>query len=247
MKISIITVCFNSKNTIEDTIKSVLAQTYKEIEYIIIDGGSTDGTREILERYKNKITKIVSEPDRGMYDAMNKGIGYATGEVVGILNSDDFYTNTTVLQKVVECFEDECIDACYGDLQYVDRDNASKKVRFWRAGTYRKEKVASGWIMPHPTFFVKRDVYMKYGVFNTNFKIAGDYELMLRFLSKNITMTYVKETWVSMREGGTSARNFKQRVRGWKELCKAWKVNNMNVPIFFILRRIISKIKQYSI
>lgn len=245
MKISIITVCYNSAGTIEDTIKSIISQNHADLEYIIIDGGSTDNTLEIINKYKDKIAKIISEPDKGIYDAMNKGIGLTTGEVVGIINSDDFYEHYTVLDEVVNCFENSKIDACYGNIKYVDRLNIDKQVRFWKAGHYEKKKLNSGWIMPHPAFFIRKEVYNRLGLFNLDFRIAADYELMLRFLKNNIEVQYLDVTLVCMREGGFSGQSFKQRQKGWNELKRAWTTNNLLLPKFFIIRRLISKINQY--
>lgn len=247
MKISIITISYNSVKTIEDTIQSVLSQSYANIEYIIIDGGSTDGTLDILKKYSDKISKVISEPDKGIYDAMNKGVALATGDVVGIINSDDFYVSDSVVANIVKKFEDTSLDACYGDIEYVDRVDSQKKVRKWVAGEYQKSKLYSGWIPPHPAFFVKREMYTKYGVFNLDFKIAADYELMLRFLFKGIKIEYVPQKLVYMREGGFSALSFKQRKRGWDELKKVWIVNGLPVPSFFILRRILYKINQFKL
>lgn len=244
MKISVITASYNSATTIEDTIKSVLSQNYSDIEYIIIDGGSKDGTLEIINKYKDKISEIVSEPDHGLYDAMNKGIALATGDVIGILNSDDFFAGPDVLSKVANAFTPE-IDLCYGNIRYVDRIDTKKKVRFWRAGEYKKEKLDSGWIMPHPAVFVRKNLYDKFGLFNLEFKIAADYELLLRFLKHDIKVKYIDETLVHMREGGFSAINYKRRKAGWEELKKAWVSNGLKLPKFFIIRRLLSKIDQY--
>lgn len=248
MKISIITVCYNSTTTIEDTVIGVLAQNYPNLEYIMVDGGSKDGTLEIINKYKDKISKIISEPDKGIYDAMNKGIKIATGDVIGILNSDDLYKNTSVIKDVAGEFqENKNVDACYGDIEYVDRKDIKKIVRFWKAGEYKKEKLNSGWIMPHPSLFVKKEIYDKYGVFNLDFRIAADYELMLRFLLKGVKVKYIHKILISMREGGFSGQNYKQRKKGWEELKKAWVVNGLFVPKFFIVRRLLSKIKQYFV
>ncbi len=247
MKISIITVSFNSAKTIDQTIQSVFAQKGDSLEYIIIDGGSKDETLDIINKYKDKITKIISESDKGIYDAMNKGIKMATGEIVGILNSDDFYCNDEVLKNVIKVFENNKIDACYGNIEYVERNNTKKCIRYWRAGEYNNKILRSGWIVPHPAFFVRRELYEKYGMFKLNFRIAADYELILRFLNKNIKLHYLDQTLACMREGGFSANSFKQRLAGWKELKLAWSENGLSVPPFFIIRRVLSKIKQYFI
>lgn len=246
MKISIITPSFNSEKTIGDTIKSVVGQTYKDIEYIIVDGGSKDKTLKIVNKYKDKISKIVSEPDRGIFDAMNKGIDLAEGDIVGILNSDDFYADNDIIEKVVECFQKNDIDSCYGDIIYIDKDDISKKVRYWKAGEYKEKKLNNGWIPPHPAFFVKREVYQKYGKFRLDFHIAADYELMFRFLKiYKISTFYLPKVLVFMRTGGNSARDLKQRVKGWQELKRAWIVNNLKPPNFFILKRIFFKLPQF--
>ncbi|HBU06917.1 MAG TPA: glycosyl transferase [Candidatus Magasanikbacteria bacterium] len=245
MKLSIITVSYNSAETIEDTIKSVIAQNYSDLEYIIVDGGSKDSTLQIVDKYRDKIAKIVSEPDKGIYDAMNKGINMATGEVVGIINSDDFYFNDQIFNNIISQFENTSSDAVYGDIIYVNRKDIKKQVRFWRAGEYKEEKLNCGWIMPHPAFFVKKEIYNKFGLFNLDFRIAADYGLMLRFLKNGLKVNYLPQTFVCMREGGFSGQSYKQRKKGWQELKKAWAINNFKIPRFFITRRILSKIKQY--
>lgn len=246
MKISIITISYNSAATIEDTIKSVLGQTHQDIEYIIVDGASKDATLNIIKKYQTKIAKVVSESDKGIYDAMNKGISMATGEVVGILNSDDFYSNNEVLAKVAAAFSSPDITACYGDIIYIDRTNKEKIVRYWRAGVYRKYKLFSGWAPPHPAFFVRRSVYQQYGVFNCIFKIAADYELMLRFIKKaHLVMRYIPEQLVCMREGGYSAASISRRIAGWRELYQAWRVNKLVPPPWLIITRPLSKVSQY--
>jgi glycosyltransferase len=247
MKISIITTCLNSEKTIEDTIKSVLFQNYPDLEYIIIDGGSKDNTLKIINKYKDRITGIISEPDSGIYDAMNKGVKMVTGEVVGIINSDDFFAHDTVIDKVASYFEHHDVGACYGDISYFVKNNTNKQVRFWKAGEYNKKKLKNGWAVPHPAFFVRKEVYEKYGLFNTGFEIAADYELMLRFLLKGVRLGYIKETLVKMRSGGYSANSFNQRIKGWRELREAWRFNNQKTPLFFIIRRLVLKIKQYFV
>lgn len=182
MRVSIITVCFNSASTVRDTIESVVAQSHADIEYIVIDGGSTDDTLKILGQYRPHIATLISEPDRGIYDAMNKGIALATGDVIGMINSDDFYACSGSIAKVVKALEDDTLDACFGDLRYVDQQDTSKIVRYWKAGEYRPGAFAHGWCPPHPSFFVRRRVYERLGYFNLNYRIAADAELMMRFL-----------------------------------------------------------------
>ncbi|MDI6717476.1 MAG: glycosyltransferase family 2 protein [Patescibacteria group bacterium] len=243
--VSIITVVFNNKNFIEGAIKSVLSQTYQNIEYIVIDGGSIDGTKEIIEKYGNKIAKFVSEPDKGIYDAMNKGLKLATGKIVGILNSDDFYADKNVIEKVVKKFEETKIDCLWSDLVYVDRKDVNKIVRFWKSSEYTERKFRMGGYPPHPTFFVKKEIYDKYGLFNLNFKIAADIEIMLRFLERfKISSAYISEVLVKMRIGGISAKNIKNIIKANIETYRAWKVNGLKMGFWTIFLKPLSKISQ---
>jgi len=248
MKISLITPSYNSAATINDTLESVKNQAFPDLEYIIIDGASTDKTLDIIKNYQENLKiKLVSERDRGIYDAMNKGVNLATGEIVGIINADDFYKNNDVLKKVSIIFITRPeIDAVYGDLEFFKSTDLKKIVRFWPAGKYNEKKLANGWTIPHPTLFLRREVYKKYGGFRTDLAIAGDYEFILRLLKKEkIKVFYLPETLVCMRTGGASGRNLKQRFKGWQELSLAWKLNNLKRPYFFICRRIVFKIMQY--
>jgi glycosyltransferase len=183
MKISIITTCHNSSKTIEDTINSVLSQDYDNIEYIIIDGNSKDDTHKIIAKYKNKISQIVSEPDEGIYDAMNKGIKLTTGHIVGFLNSDDLYASKSTISQVANSMQQNDYEAVYGDLLYVDKKDINKIVRYWQAGNYIKGAFRTGWVIPHPTFFCLKILFDKFGYFNEKFQIAADFELMLRIRS----------------------------------------------------------------
>lgn len=246
MKVSVITAVFNGAKTIQDCIKSVSGQIYPNIEHIIIDGGSTDGTLEVIKRYTEKRVNIVSEPDNGIYDALNKGIRQASGEVIGLLYSDDFYAHDRVIEKVADIFMKYNIDSCYGDLQYVDKNNPDKVIRYWKSSQYRHGKFKYGWMPPHSTFFVKKEIYNKYGYFNTNFKIAADYELMLRFLEKHkISTYYTPEVFIKMRIGGTSNRNIKNLIIKSNEDYRAWKVNNLNGGFYTILLKNLCKIPQF--
>jgi len=246
MKISIITTSFNSAKTIEDTIKSVINQSYRDIEHIIIDGGSIDGTLDIINKYKDKITKIVSEKDNGIYDAMNKGIKLATGEVVGILNSDDFYSSNSTLQMVADKMMETNSDCVWGDLVYVDQNDTSKVVRDWKSSPYKAGSFQRGWHPPHPTFFVKKSVYDKYGLFREDLSTSADFELMLRFLEKNkITSNYISEVLVKMRIGGASTRNYLNIIKNNFLCYKAFKINKFKISPIFILRKPLSKLKQF--
>jgi glycosyltransferase involved in cell wall biosynthesis len=230
MKISIITVAHNSEATLIDTVESVLAQTHDDLEYLIIDGGSTDGTLERLEPYRNRIDCLLSEPDEGMYDAMNKGIARATGDVVGILNSDDFYADDQVLAQVAAIFSESEADCIYGDLHYVDSADTTRVVRNWHSGEYRPGAFRRGWHPPHPAFFVRRSVYQKFGGFNTALRIAADYELMLRFLQKKkCTVAYLPEVLVKMRIGGASNRSLNNILKANLECYQAWRMNGRGV------------------
>jgi len=245
MKLSLITPSYNSAKTIARTIESVMAQNFPDLEYIIIDGASTDNTAEIVSSFQDKINiKFISEPDKGIYDAMNKGVKLATGEVIGILNSDDLFDNDKILSMVGESFADNKVDAVYGDIKYFSDDvNVAK--RYWRAGEYKEANLSNGWTIPHPSLFLRKSVYDKCGLFNTDFRIAGDYEFILRLLKiHKINVKYIPEVFVRMYDGGTSGSSLKQRSRGWQELKRAWTVNNFAVPKLFIFRRVLFKISQ---
>ncbi len=245
-KISIITVCYNSEKTIEDTILSVINQTYKNLEYIVIDGKSTDNTLAIINKYKENISLIVSEKDNGIYDAINKGINLATGDIVGNLNSDDFYTDNHVIEDVVNQLQHTKSDGLYADLYYVDGKNINKITRHWKSNEYKKGMFLKGWMPPHPTFFVKKEVYQKYGKFNLEFTSAADYEIMLRFIHKHeISLTYLPRVIVKMRVGGISNASLKNRIRANREDKKAWLVNNLKPHPFTLVLKPLSKIKQF--
>ncbi len=246
LKISIITVCHNSAATIEATINSVIEQSYKNIEYIIVDGKSTDKTLEILGKYKNKISKVISEKDDGIYFAINKGIALATGDVIAILHADDFYANKNVIEKVMTIFENQATDTVYGDLQYVDKTTTQKVIRDWKSGEYKTGMFFKGWMPPHPAFFVKTECYKKYGLYTTILKSAADYELMLRLLHKqNCSTTYIPEVLVKMRIGGKSNVSIKNRIIANREDKKAWLINGLTPAAFTFIRKPLSKIKQY--
>jgi len=243
MKISIITVVWNNKETIKDAIDSVLDQTYNDIEYIIVDGASSDGTVDIIESYGDKISKFISEPDKGLYDAMNKGIALATGDVVGILNSDDFYIDEFVIAKIVKEFEEKKVESVYADLVFVKPDDLEKTVRYYDSSYFSPQKFAYGWMPAHPTFFLKREIYEKYGIFKTDYKIAADYELLARFLEKNkISFSYINEAIVKMRIGGASTSGIKNTYILNKEIIKACKENNIYTNWFMVLSKYPKKI-----
>ena len=244
-RLSIITVCYNSISTITDTIESVLSQSCSNIEYIIIDGGSEDGTLEVINRYKEKIYHIVSESDYGIYDAINKGINLATGDVIGILNSDDYYSDEFVLEKVLSVFSDKKVDAIFADLVYVHPDKLNNVVRYYSAADFSLTKFAYGWMPPHPTFFVKREIYEKYGLFKTDYKIAADFELLARFLVRHkISYHYLPEVIVKMRTGGLSTRNIKSNWILNKEIIRACRENNISTNFFKVYSKYLTKVLQ---
>jgi glycosyltransferase involved in cell wall biosynthesis len=214
MKITIITVCFNS---IGDTLRSVANQNYGNIEHIIVDGKSTDLTLKIISEQGGHIAKLISENDGGIYDAMNKGIEAATGEIIGFINSDDFYASNDILENVAAIFEDEAVDCCYGDLCYVDQFDVHKIVRYWRASPFIPNSFRRGWCPPHPTFFARRAIYKRFGKFDLSFKLAADFELMARILEKHRARSvYLEKIFVKMRLGGASNKNisniYKQNI-----------------------------------
>lgn len=246
MKVSVITIAYNSSETIADTIRSVLSQNYHDIEYIIVDGSSKDGTVELVKSFGNKVSKFISEPDRGIYDAMNKGVHLATGDIIGILNSDDFYADENVIADVVGKFERESSDALYGDLVYVNREQTDKVVRTWKAGEYRHGKFLSGWMPPHPTFFAKRACYEQFGLYSLELKSAADYELMLRFIHKHgIRLSYLPRTMTKMRLGGQSNVSLMNRIKANLEDRKAWQMNGLHPGLFTLTRKPLSKVVQF--
>ncbi len=245
MKVSIITVVYNGVETIKDTIESILAQTYPEIEYIIIDGGSKDGTVELVRSYGTRIAQFVSEPDKGLYDAMNKGIQRATGDVIGLLNADDFYRHQDVISHVVETFGRTKSDAVYGDMLYVDRNDVYNVRRYFRSGRYSSGAFLWGWMPGHLSFFAKKKLYDQYGLFRLDLKSAADYELMLRFIHKHrISLTYMDETTIVMREGGVSNGSLKNWLRGNLEDRRAWELNGIKPYPFTLFFKPLRKLPQ---
>ena len=224
MRISVITVVHNNVENIKDAIDSVHGQTYKNIEHIIIDGLSTDGTVEIVKSYGKKINKFITEKDKGIYDAMNKGITLASGDIIGILNSDDIYFDDNVLEDVVNVFKEKQSDSIYGDLIYVEKNNINEVVRYWKSSAFKLGSFAKGWHPPHPTFFAKRNLYQNYGLFDLNMKVSADFDLMLRFLEKNkITTSYIPRVLVKMRTGGESNKSFRNIIVSNMSILKSFK------------------------
>jgi glycosyltransferase involved in cell wall biosynthesis len=242
ISVSIITVVRNGEKTIKITIESVLSQTYSNIEYILIDGSSTDKTVGVINNYGKKISKFISEPDNGIYDAMNKGIDMATGDIVGILNSDDFYINEFVIEKVIKEFDEKGVDSVYADLVFVKPDNLDKIVRYYDSSKFNPSKFAYGWMPAHPTFFVKQEMYEKYGVFRTDLKIAADFDILARFLyTHKISYNYMQEVLVKMRVGGASTSFSSLWINNIEQL-RVCKDNNIDTNIFKIISKYPSKI-----
>lgn len=246
MKVSIITVTYNSVNTLNDTIQSVFNQTYSDIEYIVIDGNSSDGTIDVIRDNQNIVSKWVSESDQGIYDAMNKGLKMATGDIIGIINADDFYADERVVEDMVKIFQNTNSDACYADLDYVEENDLDKIQRKWRAGEYKKGSFYNGWMPPHPTVFIKKNVYEKYGNFNLELGTAADYEIMLRFIHKNnIRVEYLPRTLIKMRTGGASNATLLNRIKANSNDRKAWKVNNLKPRFYTLTLKPLRKIMQF--
>lgn len=244
LKVSIITVCFNSDETIKDTIESVLSQDYTEIEYIIVDGVSTDNTLNIISEYSNKISKVISENDKGIYDAMNKGIQQSTGDIVGILNSDDFFENSFVISDVIKHFKSEPdVSMVFGDVVFVDPKNTQNITRFYSSENFRCWKLRFGWMPPHPATFIKKSAYNQVGDYILDYKISADYELFVRMLIVHkLAYSRINQVIVRMRTGGISTSGIKNSFLLNSEIVKACKRNRVYTNLFFVLLKIPFKI-----
>ena len=242
MKLSLITVTYNSDKTLAYTFESVLSQSYSNVEYIIVDGASTDQTVDIIKKYEprfNGTMKWVSEPDKGLYDAMNKGIRMATGDVVGILNSDDFFTTNDILQQVADAFEaNKEIDAVYGDVHFVNPDNLEKCVRYYSSKVFRRSLMKIGLMPAHPSFYLKKERFEQFGYYKTDYKIAADFEFLLRVIYKGRILTkYMSIDMVAMRTGGASTSGFESRKRIMKEHLRGFRENGIYNNVFFLSLR----------
>lgn len=246
MKISIVTVAFNSARTIGDTLRSVAAQTHPDIEHIVVDGGSTDGTLSVVRDHGQRVARLVSEADRGIYDAMNKGLALATGDVVGFLNSDDLFDNEHTIAHLARALDAAAIDAAFGDLVFVAPNNVQKVVRYWRSRNHRKGACAHGWMPPHPTFYVRREVLLRNGGFCLDFRLQADFELSLRlFEIQRIRATYLPEVLVRMRMGGATTGSLRNIVRGNMEAALACRRNGFPGGLQFIARKMSSRLPQF--
>ncbi|EIQ7476436.1 glycosyltransferase [Vibrio parahaemolyticus] len=245
MKVSIITATYNSSETILDTLKSLEQQSYPDIEYIIIDGASKDNTLEVVRQNCTRVSKIISEPDKGIYDALNKGIQAATGDVIGFLHSDDLFAYPDAVADIVATLEKNQSQAAYADLAYVSKDDTDKMVRLWTSGDYQRNKMLSGWMPPHPTFYMKRELYQSLGQFDLGFKIAADYDSLLRYLwSNKVSMSYLPKVLIKMRVGGASNRSLGNIYKKTCEDIQALKNNNVFWPKAILIKNL-SKIPQF--
>jgi len=243
MKVSIITVSYNSADHIEDAIKSVASQDYENIEHVIVDGGSKDGTVDLLQKHNSEISHWISESDQGIYDAMNKGIKMASGDVVGILNSDDFYFDNQIISQIVEAFQVPGIDAVYGDLIFVDPSDLGRTVRTYSSAKWNPARFAKGYMPAHPTFFVRRHFYEKHGLFETDYEIAADYEMLIRLLYVNkLKYKYLPITMVKMRKGGVSSNGIISNIVLNKEIVRACKKHGIKTNALKIYPKYFNKV-----
>ena len=246
MRISVITVCFNSVNYIKSTIESVLIQNHPDVEYIIIDGKSTDGTVELIESYGDRISKWISEPDFGIYDAMNKGISMASGDVVGIVNSDDYFTRVDSLSRIAETLEKYPVESVFADITFVKRDDPSKVVRYFSSESYRPWKMRFGFMPAHPSFFTYKRNFERYGGYNASFEIGADFELILRFLFKHkLSYKYIPIDIMNMRMGGISTQSLTSTLIINKENKRAFKINGFYTNYVFLFSRYFVKVIHY--
>ena len=246
-KVSIVTVVFNNVETIADTLDSVLSQDYTSIEHIVVDGNSTDGTSELLQKRRGQLGHYVRESDKGMYDAMNKGIKLASGDIVGILNADDFLEDATTISKIVHQFQTNPTDCLYGDVQFVAQKNPSKIVRYYSSSFFKPERFAYGFMPAHPSFYVKRCFYEKLGLYKTDYKIAADYELLVRFLLVNrISYQYLEHPLVRMRTGGASNASWATYWTLNREVVRACRENGISTSLPKILCKYAIKLLEFA-
>lgn len=246
MKISIITATYNSLNSLPTALDSILSQTYDDIEWIVVDGQSTDGTIDYIKANEKLINQWASEPDQGIYDALNKGIAMATGDVIGLLHSDDLFNSEYTIAQIAELFKYSKADGVYGNLRYVSKTNTEKNIRFWRSNYFRPQLLKKGWMPAHPSLFLKKEVYQKHGKFDLKFKIAADYDFILRiFQDPELKFSYHNRVITKMRVGGASNRTLKNIIRKSKEDLLALKKNKFNYPYWVLIRKNLSKLSQF--
>ncbi|MFH0233949.1 glycosyltransferase family 2 protein [Vibrio diabolicus] len=245
MKVSIITATYNSAETILSTLQSLESQTYPNIEYIIVDGASKDNTLDVIKANCSRVSTIISEPDKGIYDALNKGIQAATGDIIGFLHSDDIFAYPDAVSDLVALMDKKQTQAVYADLEYVSKDNLNNVVRLWKSGQYQRSKLKQGWMPPHPTFYMKRELYQSCGMFDLNFNISADYDSLLRYLWINkITMAYLPKVITKMRVGGTSNNSLSNIIHKTKEDIRALNNNGLFWPSAIFIKNV-SKIPQF--
>lgn len=246
MKVTIITVTFNSEKHLEQCINSVLSQDYAPIEYLVVDGNSSDGTLEIIKKYEHRISRWISEPDKGMFDALNKAMQMATGDIIGVLHSDDVFAGNGVVGAVVKAFKANKVDAVYGDLNYVYAEDISKIYRNWKGKIFHRRLFHKGWMPAHPAFYFKKELLEKYGNYKIEFKSAADYELMTRYLYKHrVPAIYIPELMILMRRGGMSNSNIKKRIQANRNDYLAMKANGIPMPLLVSIVKPLSKLPQY--
>ena len=245
LRISVVTAVYNRADTLPDALCSVSAQDFNGWEHIIQDGGSTDGTQQIIERLDHPAVSVVSESDNGIYDAINRGIARATGDVIGLLHSDDFFTDNSVLSAVAEGFADPEVDGLFGDLDYVAAGDTSRIIRRWRSGAYDPANLRKGWMPPHPTLYLRREVFEKFGLYDTSYQIAADYDAMLRYLVKGrIRLAYIPKVMIKMRVGGESNRSLGRILRKSREDYRAIKSNGVG-GLGTLAMKNLSKVRQF--
>lgn len=245
MKVSIITATYNSEKTLLDTLLSVESQTYPDIEYIIVDSVSTDGTLDLVRKNSSRVTKIVSEKDKGIYDALNKGVEMATGDIVGFIHSDDILARSDIIEKIVDEFKCSGADFVYGDLVFTDRNITSRVKRYWRSGEFRKTKISFGWAPPHPSVYMKKQVYQNDGLFDLNFKIAADYDQMIRILKRDdIKVSYLNQVIVKMRLGGESTK-IENTVSSTREIISVMKKHKINWRFAILYRKLVKSLQLF--
>lgn len=243
MKLSLITATFNNHETIRRCLDSVSAQTYKDIEHIIVDGQSTDGTLDLISEYRNKDARVISEQDSGVYDALNKGISLSSGDIIGFLHSDDYFSHSEVLTNIVQCFSSEKVDGVYGDIRYVN--GRGDVFRYWKSGDYNPKLIRKGWMPPHTSLFLRNTVYQSSGLFDLEFKISADYDLVLRMLYRDkISLYYLPDVLIEMQTGGMSNRSIKNIIQKSSEDLRALRKNKLSFPLLILLNKNLSKLPQ---
>ncbi|GGF63706.1 glycosyltransferase [Mameliella alba] len=244
-RISVVTAVYNRARTLGEALDSVAAQTHPDVEHVIQDGGSTDGTLELIEARSQSNISLVSEPDGGIYDAINKGIARCTGDVIGLMHSDDFFASDRVLEQVARAMEDPAIEGVYGDLDYVSGTDTGRIIRKWRSGSYTMDSLKRGWMPPHPTLYLRREVFDRWGVYDTSFRIAADYDAMLRYMVKgSVRLVHVPEVFVKMRVGGESNKSIGKILRKSREDYRALRANGVGGMGALAMKNL-SKVKQF--